>query len=93
MGGGADAFLDLEAEATAAAALPWNERADGRFTEVELVPDAVLGEARAFERDTAAGPFRRTDEAASVARSVGVAYRDVVSRYFMPGAVQAGGTP
>jgi hypothetical protein len=93
LSGDADAFLGLEAETTEAAALPWNERADGRFTEVELVPDAVLGEARAFERETPDGPFRRTDEAASTARTIGVAYREVVGRYFMPGAVQAGGTP
>jgi hypothetical protein len=93
LGGDGDAFLDLEAETTEAAALPWNERADGRFTEVELVPDAVLGEARAFTRETPDGPFRRTDEAASTARTIGAAYREVVGRYFMPGAVQAGGTP
>jgi hypothetical protein len=93
LGGGADAFLDLEAEGSDVAVLPWNERADGRFVEVELVPDAVLGEARAFARATPDGPFRRSDEAASTARSVGAAYREVVSRYFLPGAVRSGGAP
>ena len=93
LGGGDDAFLGLEAETTTAATLPWNERADGQYTEVELVPDAVLGEARAFVRGTPEGPFRRTDEAASTANAIGAAYREVVSRYFMPGAVQAGGAP
>jgi len=93
LGGGADAFLDLEVEGSAVAALPWNERADGRFVEVELVPDAVLGQARSFEREIPDGPFRRSDEAASTARSVGAAYREVVSRYFMPGTVPSGLAP
>jgi hypothetical protein len=93
LGGGSDGFLGLDAETVAGEALPWNEREDGRYVEVELVPDAVMGEARPFARDVAAAPFVRADEAASTARTVGATYRSVVGRYFMPGAVQAGGTP
>lgn len=93
LAGASDAFLGAEADATRSAALPRNENESGRFVEVELVPDTVLGSARAFERDVAAGPFRRADEAAFVTRTIDATYRDVVSRYFLPGTISSDGSP
>jgi hypothetical protein len=91
---GADAaFLALDAASEAVTALPWSERDDGAFVEVELVPDAVLGSARAFTRAGNDAPYARGDEAASVSRAIGVTYRDVVGRYFLPGALATEGRP
>jgi hypothetical protein len=93
LGSGSDAFLDLEAESVNAAALPANEREDGRFVDVELVPEEVSGDARSAFVVSSDAPFRRTDEAARLARSIGTTYREVVGRYFMPGAVQTEEAP
>jgi hypothetical protein len=79
---------------TAHAALPRNERADGRFVEVDLLPEETGSSAgRALERSMPERPFRGVDEAAAAARWIGAAHRDAVSRYFMPGAVVAGASP
>ena len=93
LGAGSDAFLDLEAEAMATAALPANEREDGRFVGVDLVPEEALAGARSSSVAGSDAPFRRTDESARLARTIGATYREVVGRYFMPGAVRTGESP
>ena len=91
--GGDRGFLDLDAESVASTPLPWNERDDGRFVEVELVPDTVVGEARAFERPVSAGAFRRMDESPTVSYTIAETYGDVVARYFLPRVARSGATP
>ncbi len=94
LAGGADAFLGLDAASEAVAALPANQRDDGRFVDVELVPDEELGRARNANPVAGAGPaFQRADEATTTVRSIRPTYRDVVGRYFMPGSVTAERAP
>ena len=61
--------------------------------EVELVPDTVVGEARAFERPVSAGAFRRMDESPTVSYTIAETYGDVVARYFLPRVARSGATP
>lgn len=91
LAGGDDAFLGIDANSTTSAALPWNTSEDGRFMEVELVPDTAAGSTRTYEGDRTAVGFRRADEAASVTRTIDGAFRDVVSRYFRPGTISIDG--
>ncbi len=92
--GRADGFLDLDAASAAVAALPANQRDDGRFVDVELVPDEELGRARGpASADDSGFAFRRSDEAATTVRSIRPTYREIVGRYFMPGAITAETAP
>lgn len=85
-GPGSDAFLDLAAAGASVDALPRNQRDDGRFVEMELVPQA---DAAAAPSATAQEPpaFVRSEEAAFAFRGIGAEHAGVVSRYFTPGSL------
>ena len=77
---------------TAVAALPQNERTDGRFAEVELLPDVPDGFVAVPLTLGAGQTFVRAAESSSAARGIGGTYRDVVARYFTPAAGSPGAT-
>lgn len=87
LGAGSDAFLDLPAESASVAALPRSQREDGRFVEMELVPQAD-DEAAASGAPAGAPPaFARAEEAAFAFRGIGAEHAGAVSRYFTPGSL------
>ena len=86
LGALSDAFLDLPAQGVEAAALPRNQREDGEFVEMELVPLSDAGAASATVPASVAPAFVRSEEAAFAFRGIGPEHAVVVSRYFTPDA-------
>jgi hypothetical protein len=84
LGAGSDSFLSVEVETTAVAALPNNERADGSFSEVELLPSVGSNSARLLDSASSVGAFTRSNESTYASHGIGGSHADVVTRYFTP---------
>lgn len=87
LGEGSDDFLGIDGLGmTEVAALPWNEREDGRRVDTQLVPEENLAAGeRPFQQGASGLVYTPSREAAATTTAIGATYRDVVSRYFTPG--------
>lgn len=93
LGTGTDAFLDLESGLGPVAELPSNERENGAYIEMELVPQVEPDAAAGASLPSPPPAFARADESAFTSLGIGSEHAGAVSRYFTPDSVPAAGGP